>query len=351
MKIKFNMKRITATILAGFVLAGSYPEPVKASSDIEGYLSNISVISQREERFQTRDYRYMSHYFGDNGCGPSSITNALLALFNVTDSDTAFTFTEEVMRLVCDFHNKDNVATIDNLVLLDLDLKNYLKDKKDRYPNLYNLVSNYSNDIVYLDSQLKVNKLIEHLESDNSNDSYTYMYKFSMQDKWDYIIDIVNTLYKYEKYDSNLIFARIAGGTNNTSAPFRSGNAGHYMTFSLNVKDFYENGTIYMLDSLARALENEKIGEGSRYKKYYDFVTNKNTFKEFNDIYDVTRVSDNVIKIGLTETKLSTIHNLLISGANSLLDDYRMMLLEPFITYGTGMTFLTIPGNENVKGK
>lgn len=351
MKINFNMKRITATILAGFVLAGSYPENVKASSDIEGYLSNVSVINQREERFQTRDYRYMSHYFGENGCGPASISNALLALFNVTDSDTAFTFTEEVMRLVCDFHDKDNVATIDSLVLLDLDLKSYLKDKKEKYPVLYNLVSNYSGDIMYLNSRLTNDKLIEHLESDNSNDSYTYMYKFSMQDKWDYIIDIVNTLYKYEKYDTNLIFARIASGTRGTNAPFRSGDGGHYVTFAINVKDFYENGTIYMLDSLARALENEKIGEGSRYKKYYDFVTNKNTFKEFNDIYNVTRVSDNVLKIGLTETKLATVHNLLVSDANSLLDDYRMMLLEPFITYGTGMTFLTIPGEENVKTK
>ena len=111
-----------------------------------------------------------------------------------------------------------------------------------------------------------------------------------------------------------------------------------------------ENGTIYLLDSLPRALENEKIGEGTRYKTYYDFVSDKKTFKEFNNVYNVTRVSDNVLKIELTEEKLSTIHNLLDIDNNFLLDDYRMMLLEPFVTYGTGMTFLTIPENEKVKG-
>ena len=176
------------------------------------------------------------------------------------------------------------------------------------------------------------------------------MYKLGMQNEWDYIIEIVNTLYKYRKYDTNLIFAHIAGGTITTDAPFRSGKAGHYMTFTINVKDFYENGTIYLLDSLPRALENEKIGEGTRYKTYYDFVSDKKTFKEFNNVYNVTRVSDNVLKIELTEEKLSTIHNLLDIDNNFLLDDYRMMLLEPFVTYGTGMTFLTIPENEKVKG-
>ena len=348
MKINFNMKRLIATLMVGFVLSGSIKGEVHAS-ETSDYLSNISIISQTEERFQNKDYKHFSYSFENSGCGPSSITNSLLTLFNVTDYDVAGELTEEVLRLVCDGHNKKNNVSLSNLSLLDLDNESYLKNKAEFYPNLYKMITNYSGDIIYMDKILKKDDLVDYLNEGTSD--YTFIYKLNMSENWQYIIDMVNTLYKNEKYDANMIFTFTSGGTVRTSGPFRSGKSGHYVSFVINVKDFYENGTIYMLDSNPRGLKGEKIGDGTRYKYRYDFV-NKGLkiFDEFRETYNATRIADNVLAFELNDKKLITLHSLLDMGVDNTVDEYRMHLLQSFVTYGTSGVLLSIP-YENKKTK
>lgn len=348
MKVTFNMKRLFATLMVGFVLSGSIKGEVRAS-EASDYLSRIPIISQKEERFQNNNYLYCSNSFGDGGCGPSSITNGLLTLFNFTDYNMVGELTEEVIRLMSNGHNKKNSVSLSNLALLDLDSSSYLKNKKEFYPNLYNMVFNYPGDIIYKDKILKNDELVNYLN--NVNCDYTFIYNLSMSDNWQYIIDIINTLYINDKYNANMIFTFSSGGTTGTTGPFRSGKAGHYVSFVINVKDFYEEGSIYLLDSNPRGIKGEKIGEGTRYKYHYDFE-NKGLkiFDNFRDTYNATRISDNVIKFSLNDKKLITLQVLLENGIESVINDYRMYLLEPFITYGTSGVLLSIP-YENKKTK
>ena len=95
--------------------------------------------------------------------------------------------------------------------------------------------------------------------------------------------------------DTNIIIYNMTAGTLSLGRPFGSkSDSGHYITIMINVREFVENDTIYIIDSIGKNLKGE-----NNHNVNYNFVEKPNygKFKSFNDAFEISRVSEQVIKL------------------------------------------------------
>ena len=92
------------------------------------YLQRLQIISQRDPRFATDEYRYVRREtFDKNGCGPASVHNALAAIFGIEDAEVSNNVLKEILSILAYMHNPAeygiNYDQIQNL--LTADYENY----------------------------------------------------------------------------------------------------------------------------------------------------------------------------------------------------------------------------------
>ena len=223
----------------------------------------------------------------------------LISIFDY-ESDDVVPLVKETLKLFADQHRPElySVSVGNFIKILN---SNYLKENKEKYPLLYKLFKKKNSDIKTINSSYNLNDFEKIISNKKDNKSVIIQSKIPLKDNWKEIIKLICYLYDLEEYDTTLYFAYASVGTTGCAAPFHSGDGGHYVCMAINVKEFYEDGTFCILDSYRRAIFDETYGDNEYYKRVYPFAEKPKQYKEFNEIFDVERISDTVIKFSLSE--------------------------------------------------
>jgi len=124
--------------------------------------------------------------------------------------------------------------------------------------------------------------------------------RIGVRDSWEEAIRILYALHEAELDDAALILTYAGAGTSSQYAPLRTSAAGHYLALYIPVGLFAESGTVYVLDSMPRALSGEAYRLGLAYRSCYAFVEEEPD-APFNARFTASRISPTVIRIDLSE--------------------------------------------------
>ena len=275
---------------------------------LDAYLTQCLMLSQNDQRWKELAYKYKGYPISGNGCGPSSLTNLLIAAFGITDPNVVAGLYKEVASL-----SENYGLSWMNGYFLDPNNKKYRK-----YAELNNLVNGHHSKFVPI-SKKNDNEFITKYNFEQGTPVFMFgRYSFSQKkhqntDAWnnENVRNLVNNLYN-QGVNADLYFGGVAVGTENLKFPFRGGAGGHYVTVAINTNEFCEQGTIYLIDSYPKNLEGE-----DEFKKKYAFVEKPGIFRQFNETYNVERRSDNVLKIQLQDGASFNEQNMGLLGLTS----------------------------------
>lgn len=270
-------------------------------------LSTLDIISQREERFTDERFYYQDMYFRIAGCKPASLTNALVALLG-----NAGTNTPELLLEVRDglnpapWNEKSGIA----MYLLHP----YLCNPADSAVELRKLLRPVTN-IIYLDSRSGSVTPIHILSQALSDPGVhpLFIREMAVQSNWHWLIDIAAKLCELDHPDARFVLCAASVGTDTTDGPLRSGAGGHYVTIYFRADEFYQEGTMYLLDSLPRALPGDVYGTFEHYPSRYPFTT-KWRKDAFDATYDATRIIDPVLQFTLKPAELTQLNSLALDS-------------------------------------
>lgn len=254
-------------------------------------LEKLDILSQRDPRLQEEKYYYQDMYFRIGGCKPASVTNALLALLGDEDTDAPQLLLELKRGLV--YSSQDKKATIDIYRL-----PGYLRNPRKEAAEVKGMLKNVSA-IVTLDAR-EDNVSPAMIASQMISDDCPHpliIREINLEQNWQWLVELSAQLCKWGYPDARLAFCAAGVGTEDTSAPLRSGSSGHYVAMYFQAEEFYREGTLYLLDSLPRAMEGDIYGLFEQYPSQYAFVAEK--WHPFNEIYDATRITDPVLQFSL----------------------------------------------------
>ena len=328
-------KRLLLTLLCIALILPAHAETTGE------YLASLDIMSQLDTRLDNGHYRYNKKPFRQNGCQPASIANALLASFGDTSLD-APAFLLETLRMLSPKHDP-------NLELIHIGKISYLSSGKphEDFP-LMNAKIQSLDHLIATPYVLETDKMLEQMLG-LGDTRYMLTTRYSIKKHWDWLVDFTEALNDNGLGNIRYAHASLGAGTPGTSAPFRAaGAAGHYIAVYLEVAEFCETGTLYLLDSFPRALKGEPYGEEEIYGKRYEFCMSRNEreLAHFNNVYDVERISPTVLKVSLKPDALQALQAQREAvkadpAQRDALIALRVEQLTPLQFYGSGLVFIT----------
>lgn len=253
----------------------------EATLSFDESLKRSGVSSQKNELW--KDWKLANNriFVGDGGCGPLSITNAISLAFGISDEKEI----SEMLKNIISLNSK--YRGFNEYILGSKNIENYSK--------LNALKKSISEKVINGGSGSKslLSKVEQNSEKIKNGYCILGLTAFDAS-SFKHIIQMIIELYKNNP-DTNIIFYNMSGGILLHYEPFGSiSDSGHYVTLLINVREFVENDSLYLIDSLPRNLSGEK-----KHKKNYNFVEKPNAggLKKFNDNYSVLRISDEILKI------------------------------------------------------
>ncbi len=289
-KFVSNSKSLYDTIYADMKQSVDNLESSNFDIIYDTLLAEYGMVDQKDERW--KNFKYGNGTLGGGGCGPSSVANALIVSFGITDPD-------KVKALVLECAKLGGAGS---------SVVEYLtngKKRSDKYPTLNGIIDNAGGPIYYMGGS--GNKVVNYINSNPPKDGQkVYLIgKMSFQSggrndsSYANVINIVDTLYKYAP-NTNITFFGMAGGTGGRAFGSKS-DSGHYVSLLINVKDFKENNTVYLLDSYPRRLPGES--NNGEYWGDYNFTAKPNygDFKKVNAAFKFTHLSRDVVKITVAD--------------------------------------------------
>ena len=235
---------------------------------------NSSIVLQNDNRFSNIIYGKAN--IEDAGCGPISITNALILAFNIND---------------------DNVPNLLNDIIIIDPRYTYITDymvgrKESTTSVLNNIKDSLDGEILYGGSDSKM--VLSNVKKANDDSIYIFGKLNFSNDSYRDIINMIDYLYERNP-NTNIIFYNMSAGMLSLGKPFGSkSESGHYITLLINVKEFKDNNTIYIIDSIAKNLNGE-----TNHKVNYNFVEkpNQTRSKVLVESFNISRINEGVIKL------------------------------------------------------
>ena len=311
------------------------PEGYRACA-FDDYFRELAFISQRELRFNIKEYRYFGDRFVINGCGPASVYNGFAVSFGITDDDFAAKVLLEIMTLLSNYQKPEKYANdFRRMSLLTSELC-------DNYPTLTEMKS-LVDQVIWMEKRTTAKNVKKALEPVQG--SAVLIGRINLSQNWGEIIDLAEELHAQGRDEAILTVTNLATGTDDMGTPFCLGDNGHFITLTMQVGEFLEHGTIYVLDSYPRAVRGEKLKDP--YDLRYYFAAN-NKLTGFRTHYYAYHVKPAVVKCEpreeiqtqLTEKKAAASRSKKAAGTYR---SFRIKLAIRINTYGTGTLLLRIP--------
>lgn len=312
-------------------------EEAEQPSGYDAELASLQLVSQREERFANDTYRYIKKAaFVKNGCGPAALHNALSVAFDIRDRAESERVLLELMTLMADFNRPAQYG-------MNYNRSRLLCEPLDagEYPALVRLTATVDN-MSWLAKSFKAERALEMIRA--AEGSVVIMGRMNLSQNWDEVISLLDTLHGMGYDDAVFSVADLSAGTPATKAPFCMGETGHYVTVTLQVGEFEENGTIYVLDSYPRAVRGEKLG--TLYDKKYYFAEN-NYLTGFRQNYSAVHVTPVAVKcepLDSVKEELAGLEAEAAGGAKAMAAyrRYRTRLAQRVTMFGTGTYILRV---------
>ena len=311
-----------------------------ASHPVDGQMRRLSVLSQRDEAIG--ELAYYTATIQRRGCMPVSIVNGLIASFGVTDRETAIGLVQETLSLLVPRGSRGK-APVDLLglsALLDPALR---AEEREAYPNLAKTVGAYPGDVRVTQARLSAREVLEQL--DGAQTPLMLVSRMAVYPDWTEAVALLMALHGMGMDDATLCLACAGAGTEASGAPLRSGKSGHYLTVLFHVGTFAESGTVYVLDSLPRALAGEPYtpyGAADEMHTQYGFVQDS----AFNRNFTAARISPTVIRLSLTQNALEALR----AEPEETALARRARLMKPLILFGPCVMMLSLPGETDQPG-
>lgn len=313
------------------------------ANPVDGRMQRLSVLSQRDEAIG--ELAYHTATVQRRGCMPVSIVNALIASFGVTDRETAIGLVQETLSLLVPRGSRGK-APVDLLslsALLDPALR---ADEREAYPNLARTVGAYPGDVRVTQAHLSAQEVLKQL--DGAQTPLMLVSRMAVYPDWTEAVTLLMALHGMGMDDATLCLACAGAGTEASGAPLRSGKSGHYLTVLFHVGTFAESGTVYVLDSLPRALADEPFtpyGAADEMHTQYGFVQDS-ADSAFNRNFTAARISPTVIRLSLTQTALEALR----AEPEETALARRVRLMKPLILFGPCVMMISMPGETDQPG-
>lgn len=268
-------------------------------------LANLDILSQRDSRVAGREYYYKGMLFHIAGCKPASVTNAFMALLGSSETDAPRLLME--LRKTFSYNPSDEEAGIE-LTKMPEYLRNPRKDAVLLRSMLRQVTS-----IDYIDAARQSVEPAYILARYPSNrDAHPLIIRdMYIEDNWSWLVELAAELCRRGYPDARIALCAASVGTEDMDGPFRSGKGGHYVAIYLQAGEFHQEGTVYLLDSLPRALEGDIYGFLKHYPSQYAFVSEQK--KPFAQTYNVTRLQDPVLQLKLKPAELDKLNRIPLS--------------------------------------
>lgn len=331
------LRRLTACLMAFLLFSAALPARAHA------YVRDLATLSQYDERFYSSDFNYNNNYLRFGGCYPSSVTNALIGALDVTNEDLAMGMLWDVMHLLTNGIPATRRAQLSYLRYLDFTTEQ-IAAGDERYPALSEALIDFGGSIHYHSGYVEPEHLAAFLEK-RGDERTIFHGSFARDEFWPYLCEMAEVLFAAEEWNATIVVAGIGAGTVTTRAPFRSGEAGHYLSLYFPIWEFSANGTFYVLDSFPRALEGEPYGPGEEYLLTYDFIDRQKyatSLDSFNERFSVNRVTPTIVRVDPINEAMDDFYDAINNDA-----DLPLIALLPHLSYatffGTSHIFIVFP--------
>ena len=317
---------IAVMLLVGCGAAAEIQAPFPALEDpLDGKIQRLSVMSQRDAVFE--GIRYNNGYLSARGCQPVSLANALIAVFGVEDEEMAAGIVMETAQLLAlpGRQGKTKIELTRIPLLMDAHLR---REQAEEYPCLAEAIGPYKGDTHVADGQLDAD-MLEPLAA-QAEGSFVFTGRMTVYPDWTQMLEVVSRLHELGEDDALVCLANVSTGKENSGMPLGLGASGHYLTLMIHVGTFMNEGRMYVLDSLPRALEGEKSGYEYVLRSPYPFAQG---MKAFNQTLQASRIRDTVIRLTMRD-----------QDAWAAADTQeKAKMLGPLILYGPGVLVIAAP--------
>ncbi len=304
-------------------------------SDFDDELLKVLTISQRDLRYNTDEYRFFGDRFVINGCGPASVVNGMNVAFGIEDQELTDRILLEIMVLNAGLVKPEKT----NITFTHMD--RLVQEVCDSYPALTEMKARVD-EVRWVEKSLTKKSIMKAVNS--AAGSAVIMGRINLSQGWLEIIDTADELNAMGLGDAVFTVTRMSAGTETTATPFCMGENGHFITVCIQVREFIEQGTIYVIDSYPRAVRGESLNE--IYDKRYYFAAN-NKLTAFRTNYDAWHLSPTIVKCSPKESVKAEMKALRAEAGKSAnkartYRNFRRRLASRISTYGSGTLFLRI---------
>lgn len=293
------------------------------SDPIDRAVQQLCVMSQRDEAFEGLNYNGGLMIY--RGCQPVSLTNALVASMGVTDKQEASEMVIELTHLLVSQKNRKKgrieLERLDELLSQEARLQ-----QAEAYPQLAKVIGGYEGEITLIADALDAQTVGDYFAQHPQD---MLVGRLNVYPDWTAMLEIAQRLHEMGLDDAWVSLANVSAGRKNSGTPLGSGESGHYLTLMLHVGSFVQEGRIYVLDSLPRALEGEESGRAFVLRSPYPFTQKRGGFKK---LFDAGRISETVIRLTPKDTQ----------AWQSAPIEAREEMLEPLVLYGLGILMITV---------
>ena len=313
------------------------------SEPVDARMRNLSVLAQGDGAIGS-----IANYTATvqrRGCMPVSLVNGLIASYGVTDRETAVGLMQETLSLLVPRVSMGK-APVDLQNLRSLLDPAQRVEEREAYPNLARTVGAYPGEVRFTLARLSAREVLERL--DGARAPLMLISRMAVYPDWTDAVELLMALHGMGMDDATLCLACAGAGTEASGAPLRSGKSGHYLTVLFHVGAFAESGTVYVLDSLPRALAGEPYapyGGADEMHAQYPFV-HDSPGSAFNRNFTAARISPTVIRLSLTQDALEALRTEPEETALAR----RVRLMKPLILFGPCVMMISLPGETADSG-
>lgn len=263
------------------------------SDPVDQQVQRLNIMSQRDEAFDGMAYN--GGYILGRGCQPVSIANAVIAAFGIEDEQEAAGAVRETTRLLV-LPNRQGTGKIEltRLPLL-LDIQGRA-EQAEEYPYLAKAIGAYAGKSAVIEEQMDAAMLQAFMQE--TDGEFVLTSRMTVYPDWTALLEMIDVLHRAGMEDALICLANVGVGTEESRTPLRLGDNGHYLTMLIHVGTFMQEGRMYVLDSLPRALKGEKWGYTVTLRRPYPFTEEKT---QFSQTFVASRIRETVIRLTLKD--------------------------------------------------
>lgn len=307
-----------------------YPE---LADPVDQYMQRLAVMSQRDPVFFGVPYN--KDYLNGRGCQPVSMANGIIAAFGVTDYETGVQIVLESAELLVPRAQRKRGPVLPELLPEAINPLTLAGD--ERHPVMAETVCAYPGAIHAVFDTLGADEAAALLAAQQTPAIVSF--RMGVDPSWEEAVRLIFSMHDMGMDDATICMTRMGAGKESYGTPFASGKTGHYISALIHVGRFMQDGSVYILDSLPRALAGESTEDGT-YRGIYPFVEQRET-THFNRHYDAARIQPSVIRLTLKEAARAGMTG--ETGEEQIA--LRTELLKSFTLYGVGSLLVTLPGD------